>query len=211
MYLGDFTAGQTVYVPWNTNAADGSSVAPDGSPLDGDIRIYKNSSTTQRTSLSGVTDLVSFDGVTGTNLIAIDLSDNTDAGFYAAGNDYLVMRESMTIDGQVVSVFLAAFSIQNRVAASPGPRRNVAYDDFQFYMTDSINHEALTGLVNGDFTKEESLDAAGFVGLTQTITEVGDGWYTIDLTAAEMNGQDIALRFAAAGADTTNMKVITVS
>jgi hypothetical protein len=207
--LGDVTAGQTVYLPWNSNATDGSAVAPGAA---GTLRIFKDNSNVQRTSASGITDTVSFDGIAGTNLITIDLSDNADAGFYAAGHDYFVMRPSMTIDGVTVSVFVGMFSIQNRVNASPGLRRNVAFSNFQFLMTDDVNHRPLAGLTNADFTaKEEDLDNTGFVTLSGTITEVSDGWYSIDLTSGEMNGHDISLRFAATGADTRNLTLITVS
>ena len=207
LYLGDFAAGATVHVPWSTNDNQGAAITRS---VNGSIRIYKNNSTTQRTSSNGITDSEDFDDpVTGVHLITIDLSDNTDAGFYAAGNNYHVMLQGATINSQTVNRWLATFSIANRVSASPGVRQNVAFSNFLFYMTDSTNHSALTGLTDASFTKQESIDGASFTALSGTVSEIGVGWYKIDLTAAELNGNNVALRFAATGADTTNLSVIT--
>jgi hypothetical protein len=111
IYLGDYDAGATVYLPWSTIAADGASITR---ATDGSIRIYKNNGTTQRTSANGITDSEDFDSVTGTHLLTVDLSDNTDAGFYAAGNDYEVMLVGAVIDGETVNAWLGCFSIENR-------------------------------------------------------------------------------------------------
>src|SRR4030065_1583119 len=57
-----------------------------------DIEIYKDGSVTQRASDAGYTlldtDGIDFDGVPGIHGFSIDLSDNTDAGFYAVGGPY---------------------------------------------------------------------------------------------------------------------------
>lgn len=116
-YLGDFATGSTVYVYFDTFSGAGASVTMTGFAVT-DIEIYKNGSTTQRSSDNGVTlldtDGTDFDGITGVHGFSIDLSDNTDSGFYAAGNDYTVVVSSVTIDGQTVSFIAARFSIQNR-------------------------------------------------------------------------------------------------
>jgi hypothetical protein len=67
--------------------------------------------TTERTSSNGITDTVNFDGITGVHHCTIDLSDNTDAGFYSAGSDYFVVLVGAVIDGQTVNATLAQFSI----------------------------------------------------------------------------------------------------
>src|SRR6185436_18631793 len=95
--LGDVNALSTVRIPFNTFAADGSSITIG---TNGTIAIYKDDSTTERASASGITFVEDHDGHTGTHLITIDLSDNTTAGFYAAGSDYLVKYYSATIDGK---------------------------------------------------------------------------------------------------------------
>jgi len=111
MYLGDFAAGATVSFKWNTFSTTGASITR---ATDGTIKIYKDASGVERTSANGVTDTEDFDSRTGVHLCSIDLSDNTDAGFYAAAHDYSVYITAATIDGQVVNAVLAHFSIQNR-------------------------------------------------------------------------------------------------
>jgi hypothetical protein len=114
--LGDVAVGVTVYIPWNTNGADGASITRS---VDGSIRVYKDDSTTQRSSGAGITDNEDFDGITGTHLLKIDLSDNTDAGFYATGHNYTVMLVAATIDGKTVNAWIGTFSIENRSALRP--------------------------------------------------------------------------------------------
>jgi hypothetical protein len=115
--LGDVLANSTVYVFWDTFNSSNASVTQTGLAVT-DIEIYKNSSMTQRSSDAGYTlidtDGIDIDGATGCHGVAIDLSDNTDAGFYARGNDYLVIINAVTVDGQTIRFCAAVFSIENR-------------------------------------------------------------------------------------------------
>lgn len=111
-YIGDFRAGSTIYFPWGTNAVDGAALSR---TTNGTIRIYKNDSTTQRTSTNGITDTKDFDGVVGYNMLTINLADNSDPNFYAAGNDYSVLLFGAVIDGRTINSSLCSFSIDNRV------------------------------------------------------------------------------------------------
>src|SRR3990172_1807570 len=81
----------------------------------GDILIYKGTSMTQRASTNGFvlldTDGIDIDAITGINGFSIDLSDNSDAGFYAAGSFYTVVISSVTIDAQTVNFVAATFRI----------------------------------------------------------------------------------------------------
>ena len=78
-----------------------------------DVAIYKGTSMTQRASDAGVvlldTDGIDVDGVTGIHGFSIDTSDNTDAGFYAAGSFYTVVVASVTIDSQTVNFVAGTF------------------------------------------------------------------------------------------------------
>lgn len=80
-----------------------------------DIEIYKDGSATQRASDAGYTlldtDGIDFDGITGIHGFSIDLSNNTDAGFYVVGSWYHVVVSSITVDGQTVNFVAAAFRI----------------------------------------------------------------------------------------------------
>lgn len=114
IYLGERVAGAMVYVPFQTFNSSGASVTMTGFAVT-DIEIYKNGSATQRASDNGVTlldtDGTDFDGITGLHGFKIDLSDNSDAGFFAAGNHYMVAVASVTADGQTVNFWAASFDI----------------------------------------------------------------------------------------------------
>lgn len=80
-----------------------------------DIEIYKGTSMTQRSSDAGYTlldtDGIDLDGITGIHGFSIDLGDNTDAGFYAAGSFYTVVVSAITVDSQTVNFVAATFRI----------------------------------------------------------------------------------------------------
>ena len=90
-YAGDYPANHTcVQLPFNTYGD--SSASPYDLPgfTSADVKIYKNGTETPRSSANGVTAHTTFNDIVGNNMVLIDLSDNTDAGFYAAGNEYSV-------------------------------------------------------------------------------------------------------------------------
>ncbi len=117
MYLGDFSVDGTVYIYWNTFDSSNASVTMTGL-LATDIEIYKNGGMTQRSSDSGYTlldtDGIDLDGATGFHGVSIDLSDDADSGFFARGNDYLVLINAVTVDGQTVILASSSFSLENR-------------------------------------------------------------------------------------------------
>ena len=116
-YLGDFTTSNTIYVLFNTFDSNdpSASVTLTGLAL-GDILIYKNGSVTQRSSTAGFvlldTDGIDFDARTGIHGFSIDLGDNTDAGFYAVGNEYIIVVASVTVDAATVNFVAGSFSIE---------------------------------------------------------------------------------------------------
>lgn len=105
IYLGNFAASSMIYFPFDTYGASGESITMSGLAVT-DIEIYKNGGTTQRASDNGYalldTDGIDFDGVTGLHGFSIDLSDNSDSGFYAAGSVYWVNVNAITINSQTV-------------------------------------------------------------------------------------------------------------
>ena len=115
--LGDYLADSTVYIFWDTFNYAMEPVTLTGLAVT-DIEIYKNASMTQRVSDAGYTlldtDGIDIDGVTGSHGVSIDLSDNTDVGFYARGNDYRVIVNAITVDGISISFCATIFSIENR-------------------------------------------------------------------------------------------------
>lgn len=123
-YLGDFPTGETIYLPFHTFDSNDPSASVTLTGLaTTDIEVYKDGSVTQRSSDSGFalldTDGIDFDGITGIHGISIDTSDNTDAGFWAAGSDYWVVISSITVDAATINFVLATFSIDNRGLLRP--------------------------------------------------------------------------------------------
>ena len=131
LHLGNVPAGSTLYIPFTTyDKSNGASVTMTGLAVT-DIEIYKNGSTTQRASDAGYalldTDGIDFDGITGLHGFSIDLSDNTDAGFFAVGSFYWVVVSTITIDSQTVTFVPATFRIVAAEATAGYPMGQAAY------------------------------------------------------------------------------------
>jgi hypothetical protein len=129
IHLGDVAASSTLYIPFATyGGATGASITLTGLAVT-DIEIYKNGSVTQRSSDSGYalldTDGIDFDGITGIHGFSIDLSDNTDASFYAVGSFYWVVVSAVTVDGQTVNFIAATFRIRAAEAIAGKPKVDV--------------------------------------------------------------------------------------
>jgi hypothetical protein len=114
MNLGNVDANSTLYIPFHTFDSNGASITLTGLAVT-DIEIYKNGSVTQRSSDAGYTlldtDGIDFDGITGIHGFSINLSDNTDAGFYSAGAFYWVVISAVTVDTRTVNFVAATFRI----------------------------------------------------------------------------------------------------
>ncbi len=84
------------------------------------------------------------------------------------------------------------------LTTSPGIVKNTALAKFPFVMTDATTHAPKTGLT---VTATRSLDGAAFAACANSVVEVANGAYTIDLAAADLNANTVQLRFTATGAD----------
>jgi hypothetical protein len=88
-------------------------------------------------------------------------------------------------------------------------QKNTALTGFMFEMIDSSDHfTAKTGLGTG-ITCQVAIDGGSFASLTNTASEISAGTYTIDLAAADLNGNNIVLKFTCAGADPTKIYIKT--
>ena len=103
---------------FSTHEGAGANVAPSSAFEAADLRIYRAAagaafSATQRSSASGITMTSPFDSLVGFHALDIDLTDNTDAGFYAEGYLYaIVLSPDETIDSQAITgLTLAYFTI----------------------------------------------------------------------------------------------------
>jgi hypothetical protein len=87
-----------------------------------------------------------------------------------------------------------------------GIKKNTALTAFPFLMTDSTTHAPATGLT---VTATRSIDGAAFGACANSVAEIANGWYKITLAAADLNGNTIALKFTATGADQNNITIVT--
>lgn len=109
--LGTVRPGSTIRIPFSTfDKDDGSSITMTNYAA-ADILVYKDGSTTERASTSGFTATTDFDAKTGKHLAIIDLADNTTAGFWAAGSEYLVAIDAVTVDAVTTGGWIARFRI----------------------------------------------------------------------------------------------------
>lgn len=122
----------------------GASITLTGLAL-ADILVYKGTSMIQRASTAGFvlldTDGIDIDTTTGIHGFSIDTSDNTDAGFFAAGSFYTVVVSSVTIDAQTVSFVAGTFHL--------GPTLTVAGVDEV-----DVTHVAGTAQTAGDLKND---------------------------------------------------------
>lgn len=112
-HLGFYNTSSTrthVRLQFSTLSMAGGNIAPLSAFEAADIRIYKATdgaafSATQRSSSNGITMTSPFDSLTGFHDVDIDLTDNTDAGFYASGSFYSIILapDTETIDGQTIT------------------------------------------------------------------------------------------------------------
>jgi len=86
-----------------------------------------------------------------------------------------------------------------RVLIQSGYQRNAAITAFSFQMTDSTNHNPQTGFM---VAVQRKIDGGSFgAGGITNITDAGLGVYTMDISAADMNGGTITFVCTASGAD----------
>jgi hypothetical protein len=85
-------------------------------------------------------------------------------------------------------------------------KKNALKNGFMFVMTDSTTHAPKTLLA---VTAVRSIDGAAFAACTNAVAEVANGTYSINLSAADMNGDHIMLRFTAAASDDLNIEIVT--
>lgn len=122
-------AGDVLPVFFDTFAGStGASITMSGLAVT-DIEIYKDGSTTQRSSDAGYTlldtDGIDFDGLTGIHGFSIDTGDNTDSGFYTVGAWFTVVVSAITVDSQTVSFIACQFRLMAAEGVAGKPKADV--------------------------------------------------------------------------------------
>ena len=183
-FQGNYAVDETVYVLFESVDALGASVTITGLAVT-DIEIYKDGSVTQRSSDVGYTlldtDGIDFDATTGIHGFSIDLSDNTDAGFFAAGSDYHVVVNSITLEGQTVAFIAAHFAIENRVSggATAAAIADAVWDEVLTGLTHNITNSAGKKL-------RQAADVVAYSGTVNDAVAAADS-FIIDASASSVD------------------------
>jgi hypothetical protein len=148
-YLGDFADNSVVDIYFTTHDKDGAAVAPSSAFENTDIRIYKNGSATQKTTVNGITMTSPFDALVGLHLLQIDTGNDTgDVGFWAIGSEYVVvLSPDETVDTENVIKVIGSFSIE-RAGASVSMLKNASYGLVTLESIVSSNETDLTTLLS---------------------------------------------------------------
>lgn len=154
----------------------------------GDIKVYKNGSTTERASTSGYTlldtDGTDFDGITGIHGVSIDTSDNTTAGFFVAGGRYEVVVSTVTVDSQTMSFRLGRFRIGHEGAILDTTIATLASQTSFTLTAGPTNDSALRGcrviVSSPTGANMEAAYVSAYTGSTKAVTLAYDpGAYTM--------------------------------
>lgn len=204
LHLGDVPASSTLYIPFDTISAAVGSVTITGLAVT-DIEIYKNGSVTQRASDAGYalldTDGIDFDGITGIHGFSVDLSNNTDAGFFAVGSFYWVIVSSITVDGQTVNFIAATFRIAAAEAIAGKPKVDVDAWLGTAAATPTVAGVPEIDLTHWNGTAIPGVDTAGYPRVT---IKDGTGTGEIDTASGKVSiatGGILAASFAAGAID----------
>lgn len=242
-----------------TNAAAGNRVAPSSAFVAADFECYKDGSTA-RGNTAGYTVTSPVNSKTGLHNIAVDTSDNTVAGFFAAGHKYTVhlYPASTTVDSQAPGALVGEFIIgpvtsnvlqiagtvqtakdvgnalpaaapnasggiptvgtgsgqinpsNGKVTTTYGIVKNTLFNNFEFQMVLSSDH--VSPATGKTVAVQRSIDGGAYADCTNTpASEVSNGTYKINLSAADLNGNMISLKMTATGCDTTIIGIVTQS
>lgn len=199
-HVGDYDPSAVIYGKFGTVRP--STFAP-FSLAGGALAVYKDNSSTQ--TVAGVFLTADFDAVIGLNHWYVDTS--ADASFYTSGSCFEVVLTAGSVDGVAVREPIASFTMRKAGAIRvQGPvKKNQAVANFPFIMVNSAG-TPLTGLT---VTVSSSIDGATSFTAIGTATEMSAGWYKRALSAADVNGDVIALRFTATGASDQGVTILT--
>lgn len=172
------------------------------SSTDVTVVLYKGGSTSSSTAAGAISPQGS--GWFNIYLTSADVNTVGDLVFHCTATS----ADPTDFCDQVVTQTFADLSINasGEAQIASNIKQNTALNGFTFVMTDNVNHYPATGL---SVSAERSLGGAGFSPCANSVSEVSDGVYTINLAAADVNSATSMLHFSASGADDLNIMLVT--
>lgn len=200
-YFGDLRRGQTIRLPFNTvNGSNAPTTLSSGA-----VQVLKDGNVV--TPSGGVTLTVDLGSVTGSHVVIIDTS--VDTSVFTAGSNYSVrISGSSNVAGtSVVGIYVGAFSIENRaVAVDSSGRITLAPSQVAVKKNTSLTHTIYMRLTNGNaatgvtVTAQRSIDGGAWANCTTVNpTELTVGGYAHTLSASDLNGNAVTVKYTASG------------
>lgn len=199
--FGEVPDGAMIVVPFATyGKTNGESITMTGLAVT-DIEVYRANSMTQRASDNGYalldTDGIDIDGITGIHGFSVDLSDNSDASFYAAGYFYYVVVSAITVDSQTVNFIAATWRIVATEDVTGMRSVNLTKIEGQALVTHT------SGTVPADMialsvdqtaanNAESFFDGTGYAGTNNVIPTVTDVTNRVTANSDQFNGSAIS-------------------
>ncbi len=120
--------------------------------------------------------------------------DEYTSGMVASGGHETLSGILANITGSITSI------------ESARPKKNVGFDNFMFPMYDMATKNPKIGLT---VSAQRAIDGNTFLPCTNSVVELSNGIYKINLSPEDMNGDKIMFRFSSAGADDQLVEIIT--
>ena len=133
--------------------------------------------------------------------------DDKVLGTIAAGTHNPQSGDAHARLGAPVGASISADIAAVKAALPVRMTKNVALANFTFLLVDSTDH--VTGKTGVSVTAERAIDGGAFAACANAVTEIGVGYYKINLAASDLNGDVIQLKFTGAAADARGILIVT--
>jgi hypothetical protein len=128
-----------------------------------------------------------------------------DSAGVEAESDVLVGTQDLVL--LPANFALLAISAEGKVDVRSGVTRGEPIAGFKFFMTLASDHQ--TGAPGLVVAASRSLDNGAFAACDGSVTDLGGGLYSIDLSGADTDGATVTLKFTSPTADTRYMELLT--
>jgi hypothetical protein len=88
-----------------------------------------------------------------------------------------------------------------------GIKKNTALNNFMFLLVDSTDH--VTPKTGRTVNAERSIDGGAFGACANSVSEVANGMYKLNLATTDLNGDIVTLRFTASATDARLLTIVT--
>lgn len=134
--------------------------------------------------------------------------DNTTVVRHYAGEPGISLDDFVTyLDDNSAQLAASVTNTETLLASAEVYKKATAVTAFAFYMELTAGGAATGKTVTAQISK----DGGVFATLAGSVTEIGSGWYEVDLTGTEMNADEIAFKATATDCNQRNIKIRTQS